>query len=96
MAKKLDTGKMKEQWRKKLMTLVGCVTRTQAVADQAIGMANKFMRYDEMDDSDAVRTVENLSCVCEEAMQVICKELAKGTRFQETPCKAAENMVKEL
>lgn len=59
-------------------------------------MANKFMRYDEMDDSDAVRTVENLSCVCEEAMQVICKELAKGTRFQETPCKAAENMVKEL
>lgn len=84
---------MKEQWRQKLMTLVGCVTRTQAVADQAIGMANKFMRYDEMDDSDTVRTVENLSCVCEEA---ICKELAKGTRFQETPCKAAENMVKEL
>ena len=96
MAKKLDTGKIKEQWRHKLMTLVGCVMHTQVVADQAIGLANRFMKYDEMDDSDAVRTVENLSCVCEEAMQVICKELAKGTGFQETPCKAAENMVKEL
>lgn len=96
MAKKLDTGKMKELWRQKLMTLVGCVTHAQVVADQAIGLANRFMKYDEMDDSDAVRTVENLSCMCEEALQVICAELAKGTRFQETPCKAAENMVKEL
>ena len=34
-----------------------------------------------MDDSDAVRTVENLSCMCEEALQVICAELAKGTRL---------------
>lgn len=96
MAKKQDNGKMKELWRQKLMALVGCVTHTQVVADQAIGIANKFMRYDEMDGSDAVRTVENLSCMCEEALQVICAELAKGTRFQETPCKAAENMVKEL
>ena len=60
---------MREQWRHKLMTLVGCVTHTQVVADQAIGMAN----------SDAVRTVENLLCMCEEALQVICAELAKGT-----------------
>lgn len=96
MAKRQDNEKLREQWCHKLMTLVGCVTHTQVVADQAIGLANRFMKYDEMDDSDAVRTVENLSCVCEEAMQVICKELAKGTRFQETPCKAAENMVKEL
>lgn len=72
---------MKELWRQKLMALVGCVTHTQVVADQAIGIANKFMRYDEMDGSDAVRTVENLSCMCEEALQVICAELAKGTRL---------------
>lgn len=81
MAKKQDNGKMKELWRQKLMALVGCVTHTQVVADQAIGIANKFMRYDEMDGSDAVRTVENLSCMCEEALQVICAELAKGTRL---------------
>lgn len=81
MAKKQDTEKQKELWRHKLMTLMGCVTHAQVVADQAIGIANKFMRYDEMDGSDAVHVVENLSCACEEAMQVICKELAKGTRF---------------
>ena len=92
MAKKLDTGKMKEQWRQKLMALVGCVTHTQVVADQAIGIANKFMRYDEMDGSDAVRAVENLSCVCEEAMQVICAELAKGTRFGEVKEKALKGL----
>lgn len=83
---------MKEQWRQKLMTLVGCVTRTQAVADQAIGIANKFMKYHEMDESDAVRTVENLSCVCEEAMQVICAELAKNTRFDEVKEKALQEL----
>lgn len=96
MARKQDNAKLMEQWRHKLMTLVGCVTHAQVVADQATGLANRFMKYDEMEDSDAVRVVENLSCMCEEALQVICKELAKGTRFQETPCKAAENMVKEL
>ena len=83
MAKKQDSEKLKELWRHKLMTLMGCVTHTQVVADQAIGIANKSMKYDEMDDSDAVRVVENLSCMCEEAMQVICAELAKGTRFSE-------------
>ena len=91
MAKKLDTEKVKEQWRQKLKSLVGCVTHTQVVADQAIGIANRFMKYHEMDDSDAVRVVENLSCVCEEAMHVICAELAKGTRFGE----AKENKGKD-
>lgn len=83
MAKKLDTEKMKELWRQKLMSLVGCVAHTQVVADQATGLANRFMKYDEMDGSDAVRVTENLSCVCEEALQVICAELRKGTRFEE-------------
>ena len=91
MAKKQDSEKLKELWRHKLMTLMGCVTHTQVVADQAIGIANKSMKYDEMDDSDAVRVVENLSCACEEAMQVICAELAKGTRFGE----AKENKDKD-
>lgn len=81
MAKRQDNEKLREQWRHKLMTLVGCVTHAQVVADQAIGLANRFMKYDEMDDSDAVRTVENLSCMCEEVLQVICAELAKGTRL---------------
>lgn len=81
MAKKQDRGKLKEQWRQKLMTLISCVTRMQVVADQATGIANRFMSYDEMDGNDAVRTVENLSCVCEEALQVICTELRKDTRF---------------
>lgn len=81
MIKKQNNEKLREQWRHKLMTLVGCVTHTQVVADQAIELANRFMNYDEMDGSDAVRVVENLSCMCEEALQVICAELAKGTRL---------------
>ena len=92
MAKKLDTEKVKEQWRQKLTSLVGCVAHTQVVADQAIGIANRFMKYDEMDDSDAVRVVENLSCMCEEAMQVICAELARGTRFGEAERKALQEL----
>lgn len=92
MAKKQDMEKQKEQWRQKLTSLVGCVTHTQVVADQAIGIANKFMRCDEMDGSDAVRVVEYLSCACEEAMQVICAELAKGTRFGGVKEKALQEL----
>ena len=72
---------MREQWRHKLMTLVGCVTHAQVVADQAIGLANRFMKYDEMDDSDAVRTVENLSCMCEEALQVRGSAMVKPNKL---------------
>lgn len=75
MAKRQETEKWKKQWRHKLMTLVGCVTHTQVVADQAIELAGKFMRYDEMDENDAVRVIENLSCACEEALEVLFNEI---------------------
>lgn len=31
----------------------------------------------------AYRVIENVSCVCEEAMQVLVEELQKGTRLHE-------------
>jgi hypothetical protein len=38
---------------------------------------------DEISNSDAYRVIENVSCVCEEAMQVLVEELQKGTRLHE-------------
>lgn len=41
------------------------------------------MTEDEISNSDAYRVIENVSCVCEEAMQVLVEELQKVTRLHE-------------
>ena len=41
------------------------------------------MTEDAISNSDAYRVIENVSCVCEEAMQVLIEELKKGARLYE-------------
>lgn len=83
MAKTTDRKKQEAQFKNKLRTMIGCVTHMQVVADQAMEMAGRFMTEEEADDSDTLRVIENLSCVCEEALQVFYEELQKGTRLHE-------------
>ena len=73
--------KLKAQFKQKLRTLIGSTTHTQNIADQALAMAKGLMTEAEQNDSDACRVIENVSCVCEEALQVLCEELQKGTRL---------------
>ncbi len=75
------------QFRQKLRALIGSVTHTQNIADQAMALAKDLMTEAEQEDSDALRVMENVSCVCEEALQALCEELKKGTRLYERPCK---------
>ena len=83
MAKTADRKKQEAQFKNKLRTMIGCVTHMQVVADQAMEMAGRFMTEEEADESDVLRVIENLSCVCEEALQVLYEELQKGTRLHE-------------
>lgn len=83
MAKTTDRKKQDAQFKNKLRTMIGCVTHMQVVADQAMEMAGRFMTAEEADESDVLRVIENLSCVCEEALQVLYEELQKGTRLHE-------------
>ena len=84
------TKTMKEkqvaQFKQKLRTLIGSVTHTQNIADQALALAKDIMPEAEQVDSDACRVIENVSCVCEEALQVLCEELQRGTRLYERLC----------
>lgn len=92
MAKTTDRKKQEAQFKNKLRTMIGCVTHMQVVADQAMEMAGRFMTEDESDNSDALRVIENLSCVCEEALQVLYEELQKGTRYGELARKALQEL----
>ena len=83
MAKTTDRKKQEAQFKNKLRTMIGCVTHMQVLSDQAMEMAGRFMTAEEADGSDTLRVVENLSCVCEEALQVFYEELQKGTRLYE-------------
>ena len=49
----------------------------------ALQFADKCMTAQEREDSDACRAMENLSCVCEETLRVLCEELNRGTRLYE-------------
>ena len=75
--------KQEAQYKQKLRTLIGSVTHTQNIADQALALAKNLMTEAEQEDSDACRVIENVSCVCEEALQVLCEELQRGTRLHE-------------
>lgn len=83
MAKTTDRKRREAQFRQKLRTLIGCVTHTQNIADQAMSLGGSLMTAAERNDSDALRVIENLSCSCEEALQVLYEELQKGTRLHE-------------
>lgn len=77
MAKTFDKTRQEEQFKQKLRILIGCVTHTQNIADQAMTLGRSLMTVAEQDDSDALRVIENLSCVCEELLEVIYGELKK-------------------
>lgn len=83
MTKTLDRKRQEAQFKQKLRTLIGSVTHTQNIADQALALAKNLMTEAEQADSDACRVIENVSCVCEEALQVLCEELKSGTRLYE-------------
>ena len=72
-----------QQYRLKVSKLINSVTIAQTVADQTLQFANKCMTAQEREDSDACRAMENLSCVCEETLRVLCEELNRGTRLYE-------------
>jgi U3 small nucleolar RNA-associated protein 14 len=86
MAKTLDKKRQEGQFKQKLRTLIGCVTHTQNIADQAMELAKSLMTDEEQNDSDTLRVIENLSCVCEEALEMLYEELRKGTRLHEIIC----------
>lgn len=103
MAKTFDKTRQEKQFKQKLRTLIGCVTHTQNIADQAMTLGRSLMTVAEQDDSDALRVIENLSCVCEEALQVLCEELQRDTRLYEILCKGesevdgiAEKAIRDL
>lgn len=75
--------KLKAQFKQKLRILIGSVTHTQNIADQALALAKDIMTEAEQVDSDAYRVIENVSCACEEALQALCEELQRGTRLYE-------------
>lgn len=83
MAKNFNQGRAERQFKQKLRTMISSAAHAQNIADQAMELAGQFMTEDAISSSDAYRVLENVSCVCEEAMQVLCEELQKGTRLYE-------------
>lgn len=83
MAKNINQAKVERQYKQKMLAMTGSVSHTLNIADQAMELAGQFMTEDEISNSDAYRVIENVSCVCEEAMQVLVEELQKGTRLHE-------------
>ena len=63
-----------KQYRLKVASLLGSVTHTQVLADQALEQAGFFMDDQELEESDVIRTLENISCVCEETLEVLFNE----------------------
>ena len=83
MAKNFNQGRAERQFKQKLRMMISNAAHTQNIADQAMELAEQFMTEDAQNNSDAYRVLENVSCVCEEAMQVFFEELQKGTRLHE-------------
>lgn len=63
-----------KQYRLKVASLLGSVTHTQVLADQALEQAGFFMDDQELEESDVIRALENFSCVCEETLEVLFNE----------------------
>lgn len=63
-----------KQYRLKVASLLGSVTHTQVLADQALEQAGLFMDDRDLEESDVGRALENFSCVCEETLEVLFNE----------------------
>lgn len=61
----------------KLRMMISSAAHIQNIADQAMELSEQFMTEDAQNNSDAYRVLENVSCVCEEAMQVLLEEVQK-------------------
>lgn len=72
-----------QQYRLKVSKLINSAAIAHTVADQALQLATRCMTDEEREDSDACRVMENLSCACEEVLQVLCEELNRDTRLYE-------------
>lgn len=83
MAKNFNPRTAESLFKQKLRTMIGSAAHTQNITDQTMQLAGQFMTEDEISNSDTYRVIENVSCVCEEAMQVLVEELQKGTRLHE-------------
>lgn len=81
MAKNFNQGRAERQFKQKLRTMISSAAHTQNIADQAMDLAGQFMTEDAISNSDAYRVIENVSCVCEEAMQVLIEELKRERAF---------------
>lgn len=84
--------KQEAQYKQKLRTLIGGVTHTQNIAEQALALAKDLMTEAEQEDSDTCRVIENVSCACEEALRVLCDELQRGIRLYEIFSKENESL----
>lgn len=82
MAKKIDTKIATQQYKQKLRTMIGSIAHTQNIADQAMDLAKRVMCESDLNESDAYRVIENVSCVCEEALQVLIEELNQRTSIK--------------
>ena len=74
MTNQNSTERAEKQYRLKVASLLGSVTHTQVLADQALEQAGFFMDDRELEESDVIRALENFSCVCEETLEVLFNE----------------------
>lgn len=74
MTNQNSAERAEKQYRLKIASLIGIVTHAQTVADQALEQAALFMDERELEGSDTCRVLENLSCSCEEALEVLYNE----------------------
>ncbi len=73
--KNVNRADPKVLYVQKLRSLVGTVLHAQNMADQAMALARRAMTASEAEDSDALHVMENLSCACEEALEVLFNEI---------------------
>ena len=65
-----------------MLAMTGSVSHTLNIADQAMDLAEQFMTEGELINSDAYRVLENLTCVCEDALRVLCNAISKHPEVQ--------------
>ena len=77
MAKNINQAKVERQYKQKMLAMTGSVSHTLNIADQAMDLAEQFMTEGELINSDAYRVLENLTCVCEDPLRVLCNAISK-------------------
>ncbi len=77
MAKNFNQGRAERQFMQKLRMMISSAAHIQNIADQAMELSEQFMTEGELINSDAYRVLENLTCVCEDALRVLCNAISK-------------------